>query len=225
MLLSGCGTIAATGSRRDEGPLPFDGVHYDVKRVHGGYARWAWPAPFYILDLPASFALDTAILPFTIANALATTRPLELYEVVIAPVATGVQAAVRLEDGAGYPTVYAGDSQRRELRPLASEHLPDLPSDAVALKGGEGEPGSAVTLAGLDRALPVARKAVLVFLDAPHRRLFVLVPPPGGRATNAAADALDLTRDDRHELTIPDPHPSRVWPWSSSPPVAIGASW
>src|SRR2546423_11339781 len=86
LALAGCGTIAAVGSR-ESGPLPFDGVKYDLDRAFGAHTRWALPWFLYLIDLGASLAFDTVLLPLAVVNGVGPT-PLEFYEVTVAPLET-----------------------------------------------------------------------------------------------------------------------------------------
>ena len=54
-LLAGCGTVLDTLSSRSEGPRIYGGVRLDMEQSNAS-----------LVDLPFSFAADTALLPLTV---------------------------------------------------------------------------------------------------------------------------------------------------------------
>ena len=73
LAVSGCGTFNdALGGHTDSGSAPssqtfriYGGVRWDVEIMED--EAWGW---LFLLDLPFSFALDTALLPLTVLYAI-----------------------------------------------------------------------------------------------------------------------------------------------------------
>jgi len=75
LMLAGCSTIADTVSPSNSepyigrGPNVMGGLRMDIAHL-GDPGRQAYSTPVYIIDLPFSFALDVALLPFTLVYSL-----------------------------------------------------------------------------------------------------------------------------------------------------------
>ncbi len=73
--LTGCGTITNTFTEDGQGSgvpprVIYGGTRTNVAVLSGYGDRW-FHTPFAILDLPFSFGLDSAFLPFTVIRELA----------------------------------------------------------------------------------------------------------------------------------------------------------
>lgn len=76
LLLAGCGTIADLGGAGGVPPARiYGGVRTDVEIVFVGRFKLDALAPLFLIDIPLSAALDTALLPFTVLRALIVSEP------------------------------------------------------------------------------------------------------------------------------------------------------